>query len=74
MKKKLSIKGLEVTSFVTSFDEKMKATVKGGADTADTDCNCYSVHNCPDYNTYASGCCGNQTLYKSCRAGFCMPD
>lgn len=61
MKKKFSIQNLEVKSFVTSLSEQGEVTVKGGVEQT-------------DFCTFAWACTGHQTLYKSCRATFCMPD
>jgi hypothetical protein len=43
MKKKLSLKEIEVNSFVTSMDNKLQENIKGGAETKLGLCNLLSI-------------------------------
>ena len=54
-KKKLSLKGLEVKSFVTNLDGNLSKTVKGG-DSLDNNCGGSGVPGCDGNNTMHGGC------------------
>ncbi|MEL6556646.1 MAG: pinensin family lanthipeptide [Bacteroidota bacterium] len=53
-KKKLSLKGLEVKSFVTNLDANLSHTVKGG-NTVDNDCGGSGLLGCGGDSEYCSG-------------------
>lgn len=80
-KKKLSLKGLEVKSFVTNLDGNLSNTVKGG-DSVNVDCGGsfdVATHDCTrqDYNcidTLSEGKdCENLTLFPACNTMGCQP-